>query len=146
MASHAKTPFKTNLMTATFNLNASADIRVLLAMTNTTVDTEEDIEFVSGFGTLDEMDGSAYVRKALASEAVAADTVNNRGEFDATDVVWSALGAGTRQVAGMLVFKFVTNDADSPAMVWIESGGFPFSANGGDFTAQWNTEGIIQTT
>ena len=146
MTSHAKTKFKSGLMTASFNLNASADVRAILCMTNTTADTEEDAEFVGSITTLDEMDGANYARKTLAGEAVAADLTNNRGEFDFTDPVWSALGAGTRQVAGLLLLKFVTNDADSPAIAWIDSGGFPFSANGGDFTFQVNAEGAIQTT
>jgi len=118
-------------------------------MTNTTADTEADKQFISGgtgFTTLDEADGANYVRKALADEAVTADEANDRGEFDATDVTWTALGVGTRQYAGLVVFKFVTNDADSIPIYWIDSGGFPFWGNGGNVTAQWNAEGIGQVT
>lgn len=145
MTSHTKTPFKAGLMEGDFDL-ASDTIRARLCMTNTTADTEEDVEFVDDITTLDEMDGANYVAKTLASAAVTEDDTNDRGEFDATDVTWTALGAGTRQVAGILIEKRVTNDADSPAIAWIDSGGFPFAANGGDFTAQWNAEGILQTT
>lgn len=149
MTSHAKTPFKANTMkgSSTYNLQeGNADVRVALCMTNTTADTEEDVEFVGEISTLDEMDGANYVRKACGSQAVAADTTNNRGEFDFNDITWTVLGAGTRQVAGYLIYIHVTNDADSPALAWVDSGGFPFSANGGDFTIQVNAEGAIQHT
>lgn len=146
-ASLAYTPFKTNLMKGSFDMQeAGNDIRVALLMTNTTADTEEDAEFVATFATLDEMDGANYVRKNLGTQAVNMDTVNNRGEFDAVDVTWTALGAGTRSIAGFLVFKFVTNDAASPNIAFIDSGGFPIAANGGDLTIQFNAEGILQVT
>ena len=128
-------------------LVTGADIRLALLMTNTTADTEEDKEFVSGFTTLDEMDGANYVRKALASEAIETDTTNNRGEFSGTSpVTWTALGAGTRQVAGILLYKHVTNDADSIPVAWIDTGGFPITANGGDLTVTINAEGLVQVT
>lgn len=138
------TPAKTRAMLA--GLGSTGDMRVLLAMTNTTLDTEEDDENIADTTTLDEMDGSGYVRKALASEAVSEDTANNRAEFDADDVTWSSLGAGTRQMAAILLYKHVTNDADALNFAYIDSGGFPLAATGADFTAQWNAEGIMQAT
>lgn len=145
MASFVYTPAKGDLLRGGFDFT-SDDIRVAALMTNTTADTDQDEEFVADIGTLDEMDGANYARKALASETVTDDTTNNRGEFDAADITWTALGAGTRQIAGLLLFKFVTNDAASPNIAWIDTGGFPISANGGDITVQWNAEGILQTT
>jgi hypothetical protein len=144
MASKVYLRFIQNEGRGSFNLHATDDIRVALLMTNTTADTEDDgKEFVSGFTTLDEFDGANYVRKALANEAFAEDQANNRAEFDADDVTWTALGAGTRSVAGALVFKFVTNDADSPIIAWVE---FSATPDGNDFTIQWNAEGIMQHT
>jgi hypothetical protein len=125
---------------------AGHDIRVALCMSNTTADTETDKATISGFTTLDEMDGANYVRKALASQTVTEDGANARAEFDATDVTWTALGAGTRAVAGMLVYRHITNDTDSVPIAWIDTGGFPITANGGDLTVQWSVEGILQLT
>lgn len=139
------TPFKGDVLRAGHNM-ATDDERILLAMTNTTFDTEQDDEFVGDTTTPDEYDGANYVRKALAGEAVTDDAGNNRGEFDANDIQWVALGAGTRQAAGMVLFKFVTNDAASPLIAWIDSGGFPFSGNGGNVDVAWNAEGILQAT
>jgi hypothetical protein len=145
MASFVYTPAKTALLNADIDF-AADDIRVALVMTNTTADTEQDMQNIGDLTTLDEYDGANYVRKALASEAVNEDAANNRAEFDATDVTWTALGAGTRQAAGMILYKHVTNDADAVLIAYIDTGGFPFSGNGGDVTIQWNGEGILQAT
>lgn len=122
------------------------DARIRLHMTNTTCDTEEDTTTMAGFTTLDTYDGANYVDKALATQTMAEDTTNNRGEFDADNITWTALGAGTRQAAGMTLYSFVTNDAGSLPICWIDTGGFPFSGNGGDVTVAWNAEGILQFT
>jgi len=143
--SFAYTYGKTKVMSGDIDLNTD-DIRLLMVMSNTTADTEEDKEFVGDFTTLDEMDGANYVRKALANEAVAADLANDRGEMDADDVTWAALGVGTRQVVGIVVYRHVTNDADSPAIAYIDDGGFPFSPGGGDVLFQINVEGLLQIT
>lgn len=125
---------------------AGDDIRIALVMSNTTADTEQDKLLMNAFTTLDEYDGAAYVRKALATQTVTRDDPNDRAEFDAIDVVWTALGVGTRQAVGMLIYKHVTDDTDSIPLAYIDTGGFPFDGNGGDVTIQWNVEGILQIT
>ena len=138
-------------LSARFIANAAlADIRILLVMSNTTADTEEDSEFVGDVTTLDEFDGANYARKALASEAVNTDTGNDRGEFDAADLAagstgWTALGAGTRDIIAIVGFHFVTNDAASP-LAWYDDSAaqLPFNGNGGDVGITWNAEGIVQ--
>ena len=145
MASFVYTPAKTKVLNADLDF-ATQDFRIILCMTNTTADTDQDAEFVASIGTLDEYDGAAYSRKTLAGEAVNEDLANNRAEFDANDIQWAALGAGTRQAAGMILYRFVTNDADSPVVAWIDTGGFPFSGNGGNVDVAWNAEGILQAT
>lgn len=147
MANFAYTPFKPGILLADFDLaEAADDIRIILVMTNTTADTEQDAQFVGSFTTLDEYDGANYARKALANQVVNTDLVNNRGEFDADNITWTALGVGTRQAQGMIVYKHVGADGVNPVIGWIDTGGFPFSGNGGDVTVAWNAEGILQTT
>ena len=125
------------------------DFRALLVMTNTTADVEGstgiDAEFLGDI-TLDEMDGANYARVALSGEEVNEDVANNRAEFDDddTDTTFSTVGVGTRQVQAAIVYLHVTNDADSKPVLYIDTGGFPFTANGSDIKAQWNTEGIMQ--
>lgn len=143
--SHVYTPAKAKLLSGDIDLNTD-DIRVLMVMSNTTADTETDAEFVGSITTLDECDGANYARVTLTGEAVAADLANDRGEFDANDISWTNLGAGTRNNVALVVFKFVTNDAASPLIAYIDSGGFPFNGSGINVSVAWNAEGILQLT
>ena len=121
------------------------DIRVLMVMTNTTIDTEKDKTTISAFTTPDFMDGANNARKALANQAVVADDPNDRGEFDADDpTTWSALGVGARDVQAVLLYKHVTNDTDSVPIAYLDTGGFPFGASGADVDIAFNVEGIMQ--
>ncbi len=121
------------------------DIRAILCMSNTTCDTANDgINTVDDL-TLDECDGANYVRKALTNEAVNLDDTNDRAEFDADDLTWTALGVGTRATQGVLLIRHITNDSDSMPIAWIE-----FASNvthdGTNFQIQWNSEGILNFT
>lgn len=138
--SHVFTPALGLLNSATL----TGDVRAALVMTNTTADTEVDTEFMSGFTTLDEMDGVGYARVALAAEAFAVDLANNRWEFAASAFTFAAVAAGTRQVQGLLLYLHVTNDADSKPLMYIDGTGFPFTANGEDIVSTPNAEGILQ--
>lgn len=113
------------------------DIRVMLLMTNTTADTQNDgIDTINDFTTLDEFNGSGYVRKALANETVTKDDTNDRAAFSADNLTWSSLGAGTRSVNGALVHRHVTADTDSIPYAWIE---FNATPDGNDFVVKWNS-------
>lgn len=129
------------LIDGTIDLNSN-DMRMILVMTNTTADTNTDADFVGDL-TLDEMDGANYVRKALATEAVNTDLTNDRAEFDAEDVTWTALGNGTRQVQGYLIIKHVTNDADSIPVLYRDFAA-TINPGGNDLQVAWNAEGILQ--
>lgn len=147
MANFVYTVAKAELLKGTLDFDLPNDIRVLLVGPSTTADTQEDALTISGFTTLDELTGGGYARQALANEAVARDDVNNRGEFDADNAVFTALGPTTpTSCQAAVVYKHVTTDADSIPLAYIDTGGFPFTPNGGDVTIQWNAEGIIQTT
>lgn len=58
--------------------------------------------------------------------------------FDAVDAVFTAVAvSGTKTVAGLIVYKFVTNDAGSTPILYVDG----FSAvlpNGGDLTVQFD--------
>lgn len=124
------------------------DIRVALLSTNNSLGTagQEDVATIAAITTLDEFNGAGYVRKALTTKTVNAVNASDLANFDADDVLWAALGAGVRSIAGILLFRQVTSDADSVPIAFINSGGFPFNGNGGDVTIQWNAAGILQAT
>lgn len=144
MANFVYNESKRAILAAEQDYDAPDDFRVMLNMTNTTVDTEDDANFISGFTTLDEYDGANYARQALAGDALNEDAPNNRAEYDATDSVFSSLGVGTRQAQNHLMYDHITTDADSVPIVFGDTGGYPFDGNGGDVTIQWNAEGILQ--
>ena len=143
MASQVYNAAKKGLLDGSIDLDTD-DIRAILVMANTTGDTENDTKvYVGDLTTLDEHDGANYVRKALANEAVNKDDANDRAEFSADDVTWSSLGAGTRNCVGLILYKHVTNDADSPLIAYVEFAS-PVTNDGSNFTVQWNAEGILQ--
>jgi hypothetical protein len=122
------------------------DIRMIMLMTNTTVDTERDAkDQVSDFTTLDAHDGANAPASgsALDSQAVNIDDANDRAEFDAADEVITALGAGTRPVQGELLFSFITNLNSSLPLHYIEYASNK-NPDGSDFTRVFNAEGILQ--
>ncbi|KKN22947.1 hypothetical protein LCGC14_0909900 [marine sediment metagenome] len=135
----------------TLDMVADAAVKVGLS-TSVHVPIRDD-DFLDEVGADDfidgELTGTGYTsgfgnsgRKALASRAIVVDKPNNRAEFDAADVTWTGIDAGT--AAQATIMKEITNDAASITIANIDSGGFPIVTNGGDLTIQWNAEGIIQ--
>lgn len=122
----------------------SDDMRLVLAMTNTTLDTDLDTDNLGSY-TIDEFDGTGNARLSLDNEAVNTDDANDRAEFDADDEVTAALGNGTRQIQGVALYEFITNDAGSFAAAWIEYSG-TINPGGSTITHAWNAEGLLQQT
>ncbi len=146
MAAFVYTPAKTKLLNGDLDFVVQ-DMRVLLVSDASTADTEEDSEFVASVTSLDEVVATGYARVALTTKAVNEDLANDRAEFDADDAAFGALGNGSNDViSAVVLFRFVTNDADSPIVAHIDTGGFPKTTNGGTFTVAWNAEGILQAT
>lgn len=144
MASLTNLPGLLALLNGTKPWAVASDIRGRLLMSNTTADTENNKATLSAYTTIDTFDGSGATNNfALTSEASAVDSVNNRVELDAADAAYGALGNGTLQIQGILLFFFVTNDSDSIPLCFIQ-----FSSNvdpgGATLTVQWSAEGIIQ--
>jgi len=126
---------------------AALDIRMMLVMTNTTADTQEDVNFLSEITTLDEYDGSGYSRQALATESVDEDLTNNRAEAkSATPVAWTTVGAGTRSAQAAIQYIHVGAESANIPLAFIDSGGFPFNGSGSNINANMNAEGWFQVT
>lgn len=111
------------------------DLRAILVMSSTTVDTENDgIAFLADFTTLDEFDGANNERKVLAGRAVVLDDGIDGAKFDFDDITWTALGAGARQIQSMLLYKHVTNDTDSVPIAFLDFDSLK-TADSSNFTA-----------
>lgn len=115
---------KADVLKGDIDLNAD-DIRVLLATASYTPDPDHD--FVNDI--TNELSGGNYVRKALANESVAVDNANDRADFKADNVTWTALTGAPRYA---IYFKQVTSDADHRLLVCNDLGAQ--SVAGVDFT------------
>jgi hypothetical protein len=98
-----------------------------------------------------ELSGTGYVagfagagRKTLGSGALALDLVGDRASYDAADLTWTAITAGT--AAALILYLSKTSDSDSPLLAYIDSGGFPKVTNGSDLQIQWSSSplGVLE--
>lgn len=127
------------------NLGAGGDtFYCRLLRSNTTVGTQNaGITTLADFTDMDEH-GTAGVQ-TLANQLVRKDDPNNRAEWDADDVTWTALApdGSARSITGVLICRQAgggPSTADMPVS-WIEFA-TPKTPDGSDFTIQWNAEGI----
>lgn len=145
MASHWKNIAKSRVMSALLDMDeAGDDLRAFLYMTNSTWDTDLDTDNTGSY-TLDEADGTNYVRKTFDNQTVSTDDANDRAELDCDDLVWTSLGNGTRQIQGMGVHEFITNDAGSFAVANVEFAA-TINPGGSTLTVAINAEGLLQIT
>lgn len=120
---------------------AGWDVRAMLVMSDTTVDTEDDVNTLDGFTDLDECDDTGYSRQQIGNEAVNEDAPNNRAEFDGDDITFVNNGDATRQVAGVLIYRHVTDDTDSVPIHFVDNA---ITLDGNTISIAWNAEGILQ--
>lgn len=145
MADFWYTPAKQKLAKADLDFD-TVDLRARLCMLNTTADTDQDVATISAIGTLDEFDGTGYTILDLPSVSVTEDDPNNRSEIHYGTGSWgSAVGAGTRNIVGILYYVRVdgTNANDYP-VAWKDL--TPFNGNGGAINFTENAEGVLQVT
>lgn len=136
-------------------LNMSSDTLKIM-LTNSTHVPDADDSFIDDAGADDAIDGEIVAtnytggfagagRKTLASVAITVDKTNDRAELDATDVTWTALGNGSNDtITGAVMVKEITNDTLSRVIAFIDF--TDTTTNGGDFTIQWDPEGILHLT
>jgi hypothetical protein len=95
---------------------------------------------ISGTGYAGGFGGTG--RKALASKTVTKDTVNHRAFFDAADITWVGLNAGT--VAAIVLIKEVTDDAHSKLLAYVDV--TDYLTVGIDSIVAWDPAGILWLT
>lgn len=108
-----------------FKKNMDADIDLLVdtiqAMLLTSayapnIDTEEFVADIVG----DEVAGGGYARKTLAGKATTVDNANDRSEFTADNLDWSADSFTTARI--LVFFKNTGNDATSALICYFDFG------------------------
>ena len=141
--------FKTELMNGTFDFTNDT-VRVALLDNGTSYTPDPDAEtfvddVLDGGTTAQEFTGSGYSRQTLANVSVSADDTDDEGVFDADDTTFSSIDGATIQSA--LISRQEGGDDTTPGndrlVGHYTSSDFPLTANGGDVTLQWNSEGII---
>jgi len=124
---------------------------IKVALVGSTYTANADDAFFNPSVYLTELNGTGYAggyggsgRKTLSSKVVVQDDVNDRAEFSAAPVTWTAINAGTAAAAVLIRERSLTGDTMSELIAYINTGGFPIVTNGGDLTLTWNAEGILQ--
>lgn len=116
---------------ATIDWNSDTIKVLLLTGAGTPIKANATVTAVLSEASVAECVATDYVRKTLAGAVVT--TTGNKTLFDATSPVWTTLGgAANETVTGALVFKFVTDDAGSIPICYIDTNNL--TTNGGQVT------------
>ena len=137
-----------------FEANGTIDLltdTLKVVLVGSTYTANADHTYFNSAAYLQELGGTGYAggyggagRKTLSSKVVVQDDTNDRAEFSAAPVTWTAINAGTAAAAIIIRERAGTGDTMSELIAYIDSGGFPIVTNGGDLTLTWNVEGILQ--
>jgi hypothetical protein len=75
--------------------------------------------------------------RITSSVGLTANSVQSNGAADADDVTFTAVSGDS--IETLVIYKFVTNDADSPLIAYIDTAtGLPITPNGGDIIVTWD--------
>lgn len=129
--------FKKKIMDGSIDLDTDT-IKVALVTSSYTPDQDSHDFFDD---VTNEVSGTGYTAggASLANKAVTADNTDNEGVFDADDVTWSS---STITARGAVIYKS-TGTASTSALIAYLDFGADKSSSSGDFTIQWNSEGIL---
>lgn len=129
--------FKKKIMDGSIDLDTDT-IKVALVTSSYTPD-QDTHDFFDDI--TNEVSGTGYTAggATLASVTVTADNTDNEGVFDAADVTWSS---STITARGAVIYKSTGTASTSPLIAYIDFGADKSSSNG-NFTIQWNSEGIL---
>jgi hypothetical protein len=125
MANQLYANAKELFLTAGFNLSSDT-IKAALVTNGYTLDAVNH-DFLDDLGA----------NRVGTDQTLGTKTVTN-GVFDAADVTWTAVAAGST-VQAVVLYKDTGVAATSPLIAWIDTiTGFPLATNGGDITVQWD--------
>jgi hypothetical protein len=130
--------FKRDIMNGSIDLDTDT-IKVMLV---TSAYTPDQDAHTKRSDVTNEVSGTGYTAggAALANKAVTADNTDNEGVFDADDPVWAA---STITARGAVLYKSRGGLASADELLcYFDFGSDQISSNG-NFTIQWNSEGII---
>ena len=136
--------FKEQLMEEVFNLSSGADTIQLSLHTSYTPDIDTHTQYSDVVGT-EYGAGSGYATKGkvLANQDTTQDNANDRGVFDADNVVWTSLGPLTPDTPSHAILWDETSPNDELICYWVIG---TTATTGGDYTLSFGANGIILLT
>ena len=140
--------FKELVMEGVYNLKTGADSLKLTLHTAYTPNIDTHLLWATaGVSSTEYGTAAGYTAggKTLAGQDVTQDDTNDRGVFDATDVTWTSLGALTPATPSHTILWDDTPTAPVDPLIayWVLG---TTATNGGNYTIQWGTLGIILLT
>lgn len=130
--------FKAKIMDGSIDLDTDV-IRVALVTSAYTVDQDAHEDYADITNEVANGNGYTTEGEALANKAVSIDDTDNEGVFDADDVTWAA---STITARGAIVYKDSGVAGTSWFICYLDFGSNQ-SSSSGNFTIQWNAEGIL---
>lgn len=137
MADVVYNSFKKQLLDGGINFGTS-NINVMLVTSSYTPNQDTD-DFQDD--VTNEITGTGYVTggTTLAGGTVTQDNTDNEAVYDANDVTW---GTSTITARGAVLYKSTGVGSTSPLIAYLDFGSDKTSSSG-NFSIQWNAEGII---
>lgn len=131
--------FKADLLKGIFNFGAAGDVIKVALVTSSYTPDQDSHGFFDDI--TNEVTGSGYTAggETLSNQAVTQDNTDNEGVADGDDVTWPA---STITARGAVIYKSTGTASTSPLCAYLDFGSDKASS-GGDFTIQWDSEGII---
>lgn len=129
--------FKAYIMDGSIDLDTDT-INVALVTSSYTPDQDAHEDFAD---VTNEVSGTGYTAggETIANTSVSIDDTDNEGVFDGDDVTWAS---STITARGAVIYKDTGSAATSLLICYLDFGSDQ-SSSAGDFTIQWNAEGIL---
>jgi hypothetical protein len=135
--------FKLQLLNGAFNLaNGGDTIKVCLVTGHTPdLNAHEAYQDIKGDEETDANSPPAYTTggETLANQSTSFDSPGDEAVFDGDNITWTALDVGTPSHAIM----YDDSGASPPEDYLIAYWELTTASNGGDYTLQFNSEGIV---
>jgi len=138
MASVIYNSFKRDIMNGALDLDTDT-IKVMLVTSSYAADQDAHTKRSD---ITNEVSGTNYSAggSALANKAVTADNTDNEGVFDADDLTWAT---STITARGAVLYKSRGGASSADELLCYIDFGADKSSSAGNFTLQWDAEGII---
>ena len=129
------------IMDASINL-VTDTIRAMLVDSTSNAQTR-DKSTIANVGNITNINAASRI--TLTGLSVADTASGNITKWDSTlDVVFTSVSGGP--ILGCVIYKFVTNDAGSTPICYLDGSIFPITTTGDDITVKFNASGIGQAT